>query len=521
MSDPCVAIRKKAAEIEERVAELRGDIVGATGSVLHALAGQLNLALHQLTRARQELASCEASAPPPVVVPPVVVPPVVVPPTEAPDRCLPIRMTIAMLEQSVADLRDEIAGATGSVLHGLAGQLVQALNRLASARGELAACEHSFAGWAILLCHWSDDSSEPRDRQFFNDLFTSSGAGSLNMTDYFTDCSHGKVDLDGTEVFGWFDMGVPRSAYVGNADPGPNQLDRNGMMNQAKAVARGQGVDVSRFFGVVVCFNTKTDLFGGTAGACCDLLSFEPSVLGQEMGHVYGLDHSRRDGSSDDYKDRWDTMSTWGSTHRAEHPRWTAVGPGLNALNMRSQGWLDEKRVWRSSRLVFDQVVELRPLHRRELPGFLGAQLPGPGANQPLFVEFRDVDRWDAGIPEPTVLVHRFEGNHSYIMHDAAGSDSLTKGNVLLYGEQNSQTRAFGRVEVLDIDVKNRTARVGLHHRAAVGIVVEPPSSLIAGTGDAVRRNALKTVVGWAQGELEKANELTSPAPKLARDEQY
>jgi hypothetical protein len=298
------------------------------------------------------------------------------------------------------------------------------------------------------------------------------------------------------------------------------------MMMQAKAVASGEGVDLSRFVGVVVCFNVQTDLFGGSIGACCDLLSFEPSVLGQEMGHVYGLDHSRRDGSSVDYTDQWDTMSTWNSTFRAAHPRWTEVGPGLNAANMRSRGWLDEKRVWRSTRVDFDQVIELRPLHRRELSGFLAAEWRGPSdANHAMLVEFRDTDRWDAGFPEPTVLVHRFEDNHSYIMHDAAGTDSLRTGSVLQYGQPNSVSQAFGSLEVLAVDAASRTARIRLRHRASVGIVPEKPASLIGSidaTGanaerlisDAVRRNALKIVAGWAQAELERDTALTSPAPK-------
>jgi hypothetical protein len=527
MADPCAAIRKTTARLEEKVADLKGDMEGASGSVLHRLAGQLTLALNQLTRAQRDLNACEASAPP-VETPPVVNPPVVAAPPapvpSLPDPCLAIRITAGVLETTVTELRDAIVDATGPQLHTLSGQLNLALNRLAAAQQELSTCKRSSAGWAVLLCHWSDDSSEPRDRQFFEDLFTTSGAGSLNMTDYFTDCSHGNVTLAGTEVFGWFDLGFERSAYVGNEVPGPNELDRRSMMNRAKAVARDNQVDLSPFFGVVVCFNVQTDLFGGPIGACCDLLSFEPSVIGQEMGHVYGLDHSRRDGSTEDYTDQWDTMSTWGSTHRAPHPRWTAVGPGLNGPNMRSQRWLDERRVWRSSRAEA-QTITLRPLHRRELPGFLGAELPGADSSHSLFIEFRDVDRWDAGIPEPTVLVHRFEGNHSYVMHDAAGHDSLTRGRVLQYGEMNALSSAFGRVEVLDIDAPNRSARVRLQHRAAMGVVPELPTSLVPGTASAelaaaplVRNgdggDVLRQVVRWIECELDRSTEMASPAPK-------
>ena len=529
MPDPCGAIRKKAADLNERVADLKEQISGATGSVLHTLAGQLTLALNQSASTSRDLARCEAANPPvgtpPVLTPPVVTPPVVVPPKEDPDACLSARIKTVFLEETVADLREQIVGATGSVLHGLAGRLTQALNKLADAQRELAACEKRYAGWAILLCHWSDDTSTLTNRQFFEDLFTSSGAGSLNMTDYFTDSSHGKVDLDGTEVFGWFDIGFDRSAYVGNAVPKAKQLDRSRLLERAKSVAREDGVDLSRFFGVVVCFNTQTDLFGGAAGACCDLLSFQPSVLGQEMCHVYGLDHSRRDGSTVDYEDRWDTMSTWGSTFRAAHARWTQVGPGLNAWNMRSMGWLNEKRVWHSSLSPTHAIVELRPLHRRELPGFLAAELPGRGSGQVLLVEFRDVDRWDAGIPGPAVLVHRFNGHNSYIMQDRAGSDSLTRGSVLQYGDPKVLTKAFGRIEVLDIDTRNRIARLDVRFHRATGVVAEPPTELVAGdgtednaTGRAVRRTAFGKAVERAHDELGRSEVLTAPAPEVPRN---
>ena len=59
------------------------------------------------------------------------------------------------------------------------------------------------------------------------------------------------------------------------------------------------------------------DLFGGLNGVVCGddgansaLSGLSPSLLGQEMGHGYGLNHSRREGSTVDYTDPFDVMST-------------------------------------------------------------------------------------------------------------------------------------------------------------------------------------------------------------------
>jgi len=59
------------------------------------------------------------------------------------------------------------------------------------------------------------------------------------------------------------------------------------------------------------------------------------------MGHVYGLNHSRVDGSDVDYQDPWDIMSA-ADVYSAPDPgdEFTLIGPGLNAANMRSPaGW--------------------------------------------------------------------------------------------------------------------------------------------------------------------------------------
>ena len=80
--------------------------------------------------------------------------------------------------------------------------------------------------------------------------------------------------------------------------------------------------DLSKFYSFVVCMNVPTDLSGGLPswfpggpqGVLCDNESMMPYLLGQEMGHGYGLGHSRADGSEADYEDPWDVMSTGGKS---------------------------------------------------------------------------------------------------------------------------------------------------------------------------------------------------------------
>jgi hypothetical protein len=259
--------------------------------------------------------------------------------------------------------------------------------------------------WAILLTKFSDNNSEPFGRQFYDDLFTSSGTGTNNMVDFYRDASHGNIDASGSQVFGWFTLDQKRSDYTGS---GPNPQGRTDLINWAKAKATANNVPLDRFFGVVVVMNVPTDLFGvlGGKAAVCDQLSLQPSLLGQEMSHGYGLDHSRADGSTVDYQDPWDVMSTV-RAYMAPSPKYMNVGPMLNAANMESQGWLDESRVFNAPKSGAASV-QLRPLYRHDLPGNLAARL------SQYLIEFRVQASWDAAIPRPAILVHRFQDGKIY-----------------------------------------------------------------------------------------------------------
>ncbi len=233
------------------------------------------------------------------------------------------------------------------------------------------------------------------------------------------------------------------------------------------------------------------------------------------------------------------------------------MGPGLNAASMAALGWLDQTRVWSNSNSDVHAVIRLRPLHRRDPPGFLAARFG------PYYVEFRDQSRWDAGLSEPVVLVHRFDDAHSYVMTGNAGSTALRPGDSFGNAPLTPPLVTFApvlRVEVVAIDAAAKFADIGLVRqpglqvptigietdlgaatRGGDGIVIlpgggvrkVPPNSPLAGvlehvavfeSGAAVtslglqqqvRREALGQIITIATRQLASMAEIRQPAPPL------
>jgi hypothetical protein len=300
-------------------------------------------------------------------------------------------------------------------------------------------------------------------------MFTTSGAGTLNMVDYFDKMSHGNVDLSGSQVFGWFTLPNPHTdspAYVVNTEGDPYKVAKaqNWLVDLARSVAVSNDVPLDDFPHGVVMMNTNQGILFGQQGgwaAVCDGGNCQPCMLGQEMGHPYGLDHSRRAGSLADYQDSWDIMSTLNSCHMVPGGPYGVFGPGLNAANMRGRGWLDRSRVLSldSGKGMLPRTVQLRPLHARELPGYLALEIDD------YIIEFRDKRGWDVGIPQPAVFVHSFDGNKSYLEQNRNGAEELTGGDSWELGSPDMKDLPYTRVLVEDIDAANRIATLTLTHR--------------------------------------------------------
>lgn len=319
--------------------------------------------------------------------------------------------------------------------------------------------------WAILLTKFSDDASEPYDRARYEEIFTSAGAGKWNMVDYFRDISHGRVDLSGSRVFGWNTLDKKHSDYVGS---GANQAGRAELVQWARQAAIDAGDNLDGYFCVVVVMNVTTDLFGGPDGVVTfddgrrlSASNLSPAILGQEMGHAYLLDHSRLWGSEDDYGDTFDVMSAW-ATDTAPHPDYAEamitngepvfqIGPTLNAANMDCIGWLDHTRVWENQSGAVNTTIKLRPLHRRDLPGYLAARFGD------YYIEFRGGEAWDAGF-DPAVFVHVLEDGRSYLVPDNAGNTALNVGSVISPPDDLSVLGSSTSLSVIEVDWPQRTA---------------------------------------------------------------
>ena len=339
--------------------------------------------------------------------------------------------------------------------------------------------------WAFLVLKFKDDPIDPataiigyqeqieaRDDhqtvlEVMEKFFTTKGNATFNVVRYFDEMSHGAVDMSGNQVF-VVQMDLTYDQALN--DLGQGAAYQVKLTHLAKEAATRQGVPLNNFYGVAITSHHMLPLAQGSPnldGMPWTGLDYRwvrnngMESWGQEMLHGFGLDHSRLDGSPVDYRDPLDAMSTR-AAYAADDPDYGRRGPGLNAWNMRSRGWLDESRVYHPPTGEFDQTIALRPLHRRDLSGFLAAELGYMSNGFPSFlIEYRKKEGWDSGLPSSSISVRRFEGaigqslgTHSYLMAGTNGKTELHAGDVFESG-------AF-RMTVVSLDDTTSTATVRL-----------------------------------------------------------
>jgi hypothetical protein len=127
------------------------------------------------------------------------------------------------------------------------------------------AAEHVGIGtqkWVVVLCHFSDESAEPKSQSYFEHMFTSAGEGELGEFDFWHEVSFGQYSIAGTKVTPWVEAKNPENTSesltrgqwikLNKPFPGPGGGPRG---DKILACADGaSGINWSEYWGVIAIF---------------------------------------------------------------------------------------------------------------------------------------------------------------------------------------------------------------------------------------------------------------------------
>ncbi|MBU6365308.1 MAG: hypothetical protein KJT01_03795 [Gemmatimonadetes bacterium] len=168
--------------------------------------------------------------------------------------------------------------------------------------------------YAVVLCKFSDVTSEPLPRQRYVDMYANAPGG---IDAFYREQSRGRITLEGTTVFGWVTLPKTRAAYTDAAG------EANLSLMAADCVAAADAeADFSRFSGIAAHFNGRIGCcsWGGSATVTVDgparSVPFmwnmdwaRSGTVAHEAGHSLGLPHSSGPYGAV-YDSQWDVMSS-------------------------------------------------------------------------------------------------------------------------------------------------------------------------------------------------------------------
>ena len=281
--------------------------------------------------------------------------------------------------------------------------------------------------WVTLMCRFSDVAAEPKSLAFFQSQY---GTGTGQLDQYWREVSYGKINLTGSQAYGWFTLPRPRSYYV----PAGGSANLNALFDDCTAAANPT-VDFASVPGGVkginMMFNAELDCcaWGGGKGATLDGVNkvwsttWNPpfayndiSPLTHEMGHGYGLPHANNsDGDGNPYDNPWDVMSD-AYSNATRDPTYGLVAKHINTFHRDQLGWIDPARkVTVQAGTTLNRIA----LDRASLAGSGNAQMivvrvPGDPSSRYYTVETRRrVGYYEGKLAGDAVIIHEVQTGRS------------------------------------------------------------------------------------------------------------
>ena len=273
--------------------------------------------------------------------------------------------------------------------------------------------------WVNIACRFSDIEEEPQPRAYFQDIMTNQAPG---MDHYWRQSSAGKVNIEGSEAYGWYTFPNDKNYYERAAAVNVGFALRTMLTHCAQAAVEADEVDFTKFAGINVMLN---DTFG-----CCawggrmplningKLVTFRTTwlppwaftslhVIAHEMGHGWGLPHSSGPYGKV-YDSAWDVMS--GGTRMLDFCRigmedYGCFQVGTIGIHLDSLGWLPDNRVQvvDSGQTMIATVDALTTI--RDGMSVLLIKVPVDGSKF-YTIEVRNFVGYDRNLPGEAVVIH-------------------------------------------------------------------------------------------------------------------
>lgn len=271
----------------------------------------------------------------------------------------------------------------------------------------------------VLKCKGAGVPEDTGSQAYLEDLLTATGKGTGNFYDYFTEQTYGTWNLTSVTFKGWYTMvsipqGTPRIVVAQRC--------------VEAAASAGFTFNEANYASVIILTNWSPLDDGATgygakrvvihAGNWTNLM-----YLTHEVGHAFGLTHSRSTSNPVDYQERWDLMSA-GNVFATSGAYGTAA-PGLNAFYRKAMGVIQPSRRIVLPNDLMAHTYTLVPLADNALPGYHYVEVPAAIAGVKLLVSFRMRTGFDSAFPTAqSVFIHEDRNDgFSYVVDSSPGAE--------------------------------------------------------------------------------------------------